>query len=504
MKKYLSLTLALVLIALSLVSLASCGDTDAPVAESDTAAAAQTTAAPETEPAETVDMNKVAELPELNYKDEVITVISSGKDWWVDEVSVEQSNGEVINDAVWNRNLRVEQRLGVKINNVIIPFSGYGDIDSKVAKDFSAGDNNYDISFMNSYRAVMDITKGYFFDLIQVEYLNLEKDYWLQSLNNSISFHGRQYVATGDISMSTYRMAFVTMFNKALFDDKKVPYLYEAVESGKWTIEYQLSLISQFYADNDGSQTQTDADTYGLIASAKIMADPYWEAFGLSIMTKDDNGDYKYSIDHERFSNGMDQLIKLFGDNATHKYPHESSDNELQTMSKSFADGRGAMTTTILFECEREWTRNMNDPYGIVPMPKLNEEQQDYGTHLFDQYTVVSVLSTVPEDRRSMMGAFLEAMAYQSSVDTVPAYYEISLKMKYQSDPQSWEMLDRVMDCATVDAGNLYYSVINSPHAQMGAIADTGRNSSLSILKGMQKACGLLIDKLNVNLSAMD
>ncbi len=498
MKKTLCATLAILMLLFSFIS---CSDTKTPTeGTSAVTTAAAVTEEASTVPETTIDPKTVPDLAPVNYNGEQINIMTVDRDWYADEVFAENPNGSVINDAVYTRNINVEETLGVKLNNVVVSYGGSNSaaVDA-IEKDYNGGDNRYDIAFINAYKACETTTKGWYRDLMDIETINLEKTYWFDGLNEAISYKGSQYLASGAISLSSMRMAFATVFNKKLFDDKNIAYPYDAVRNKEWTLDYELKLIQDLHTDK-GSEAE---NVYGWLSSEKILSDAYWEALEIPILGRDADGGYEYVIPTERMSDGVDKLLAMFANEGTKTYPHETADGEFMTISKDFADGKGAIMTPILVECEREWMRNMTDKYGIVPVPKLNNEQAEYHTHLFDQYTVVSVLAVVPEAKTEMMGAVLEIMAYESSKHTVPAYFEITMKGKYSSDADSWEMLDMVMNNVVVDAGNVYYSKVGAPHAVLGEIVAGKRNTVAQYVISLKKSVNMSCKVLNKNLDTL-
>ena len=499
MKRIISILLCTVVIFGAFVSCAE-GTAD----ETEPAAVSSVDVSTEEDPVETENPDYKDDLPELNYNDAEIKIVSSDREWYKNEVWVEGITGETVNDAVYARNAAVEERLGVKFNNIQIAYNNdNGSLVTAIEKAYNSGDKLYDIGFANSYRVCMATTKGLFVDLNTVENIDLSKKYWMQNYNETISFHGAQFSATGSISLSTMRFAFATFINKNMFDSHGVEYPYQTVLDGKWTLDYFLTLLPVFYEDTDGSQTATDGDVYSWIANDYIGVDPFWVGCEIPILTKNADGDYEYSVDTAKLSDVVDKLLALYKSEGTRNFAHTSSDAEQAEMSKAFAEGKGAMGSFRLIEAESDAMRSMTDKYGIVPMPKYNEEQQEYHTHVHDQYTVATVMATTDEADRPMLGAVLEAMACQSYKTTVPAYYEITLKYKYSSDPESWDMLDIVINNVDCDAGNLYYSSIGAPHDGLRSIMQSRNNTVASIYKTYSKAVPKQVKTLNENLHSL-
>jgi ABC-type glycerol-3-phosphate transport system substrate-binding protein len=440
----------------------------------------------------------------LDFEGRVINVVSSDRSWWIDEVTVPEFNGEVVNDAVYNRNLAVETRLNLKINNIKIPYanSNSSTVDAvKIA--VQSGTRDYDIAFVNAYQSLYNSLNGIYHNLYDIEYLDLGKPYWSQGVNQAIEFRGAQYAATGSIALSTMRFAFVTIFNKDIFDQNSLTYLYEPVRQNKWTLDYQYSLVRDFYSDLNGNNREDIGDLYGFITNEYICSDPYWAACEVHILGRDADGAYKYVLDIGKLSDVVDNLLTLYNATGTLVIVHKAADAEQDDMRKMFAEGHGAMVTLRLMEVEHSDMRNMESPYGIVPIPKYNEEQENYHTLMHDQFTVVSVTATVLEEDYGVMGAFLEAMASESHRRVIPAYYESALKYKYSHDPESWEMLDIVIENITTDAGIIYTSALSNIHHNLRTIMGEGINTVASRFKTILKVMERVIGNLNSSLEKL-
>ena len=193
---------------------------------------------------ETTDPSVLDGVPaDLKFNDEDVVILSrSMQGWTQDEIAVPELNSDPVNDAMFNRNVTVSDRLGVNIVSKPIEDPDQFKPITEIERVVKAGSEDYDLVAAACYVALGSTVKGTFRDLSDLEYLDLEQEYWMQDYNNVISYGERQYSATGMIALSTYRFAFVTMFNKDMFEDKSLPLLYEAVNNDEWTLDYQYSI----------------------------------------------------------------------------------------------------------------------------------------------------------------------------------------------------------------------------------------------------------------------
>lgn len=91
------------------------------------------------------------------------------------------------------------------------------------------------------------------------------------------------------------------------------------------------------------------------------------------------------------------------------------------------------------------------DTYGILPLPKWDEEQEEYRTHIYDQYSTFNIPKTVNPDRYEFIGIMMEALCAESFKKVYPAYYDVALKNKYASDANAAAMIDLIRNGAGMD-----------------------------------------------------
>ena len=443
---------------------------------------------------------------DLKFGGEDVTVLNrSMLGWTADEIAVEEQNSDPVNDAVFNRNITIADRIGVNIVSCPIEDPDQHKPIEEIKRAVKAGSDEYDLLATSAYAVTATISEGTFYDLTNLTYLNLEQSYWMQGYNESMSFLGKQYTATGDIALSTYRFTFVTMFNKEEFDNSSVPYLYEAVSNNEWTLDYQASLAKNFYRDTNGTGKKDEGDFFGFITCPGICTDPYWASCDLSVVEKDSDGYYEYVVDIGRLSDVMDKILYLYYDcGGTNLYFPETDNVEQDKIRNLFAKGECAMTTLRLVAVEQGDVRNMEQQYGIVPVPKYSSAQEGYRSQMHDQFTVFAIPSSAAKDRLEMLGATLEVMASESARTVKPAYYEIAVKRKYMSDPIAWEMLDLVFSNVKVDPGLIYTNSLEKPLQTLREISQSKQNTVSSSFEKMRSKAEKSLTKLNSKLEKLE
>jgi len=206
MKKSISLFLAL-LIALS-GTLAGCSEG---TESSDTQPGSEGAAA-ETEITAEEGVLTKDDLPEdLDFNGETITIhIRNGDNGnpqgnCVMEMTVEELTGDLLNDAIFNRNLAVNERLNVVINPYVsYDWTGYGNSLAEIRASVNANEDTYDIiAGWGSGNITSLALEGCFLPLDGVPYIDPEKPWWNQALINTTPLGGQTFFITGEANMLT-------------------------------------------------------------------------------------------------------------------------------------------------------------------------------------------------------------------------------------------------------------------------------------------------------------
>lgn len=396
------------------------------------------------------------DLPDdLNFDGATVNILSMSNSLWENEITVEDLASEVINDSIYNRERYVEDRLGVEIVNTKLSMS---DVDKEFKKVMNAQEDAYQAVVYTAHISE-SIVDGFFYDLNEVEYLNLEKPWWSSKFNEEASIKGKLYLTTGSMLLTLNRFLFATFYNKAIAEDyaDKIPELndlYSIVESGDWTYDKFYEFSSGIYNDVNGNSERDEEDLYGLGFVAGISIDTMWSSFDVDILSKNDDGFFELNVNTDKLYNSIEKMLKLIHESTGTYKPTSTDDKELNNLASKFSDNTLLFMVNKLYVIEEDTMRNMQSEYGVLPFPKYDDAQKEYYSYSHDQYSTVCIPST--NENPEITGATLEAMASFSYRDTEPAYLNMAIKGKYMSDPQSRKMIDLVVDGFKVDAAWIY------------------------------------------------
>lgn len=499
MKKLLCLLMA----ALMLLSLAACGE---PPVDPGTESKGDTTSVEQ----ETEDPNYVCDLPsDMDYKNAAIGILFADVNNKADELVSEVYGQGVVPDAVYERNLAVKEWLKVEFE--FYPESDATLVVTSQTKDIQSGLGDYDIIANGTYLSVQPAMEGKYLNLSTLENIDTSKHYWTQGYNDMVTFtdENMQFLASGPIAISMFRFMYLTLYNKTLFNDNQIPDLYETVKAGKWTLDYQHSIVRDHYVDKDGDNKSSKGDFFGFVTGDTISVDPYMVASDLHMIVKDaETGDLMFNAEAlGSLSDLCDKVQLLYNDASTYVYKGASNDDlPYNYIIEHFTDGNAMMVTTQFLKMETNFEALAALTYGIAPMPKFSESQSSYYSYVQDQVTCFGISAVVgSEERQEMLAAMLEAMAYHSYRLVRPAYYETALSERYMQDPQSKEVLDTIFDTLCFDfsssCSNIFTSCVIRDNLR--PILSGKKNTVSSSTRSWQKSISRSLETYNKKLGQL-
>ena len=402
------------------------------------------------------DENKAPEysldLPEgLNYGGYEFKVLTRGDEMHLyplhsRDIIAEEETGDPINDAVYKRNTIVEDLLNIKVKMIALDEGDETRPNQAVKKAVAAGDDIYDLLMTHEIYSAPTAQSGHCLNMANVPYIDFEKPWWCRSATDDLSFGNKIFLALSDFSISSNDHAYIVLFNKNLHQEYALENLYDLVKGNKWTFDKMYSLIKGVNKDLDGDGKMTEADLYGLILGGGQLN--FFYAGGNTVMKKDENNIPYYDILTERSIATFDKAFDIC--NGDHAFSFGNwNDVKVPPM---FAGGHGLLMTTQIGIVPQ--LRDMDVDFGILPYPKLDENQERYLEYVDGHAQLMAIPITVQDTEK--VGAIVEALSFYSYKYLVPAYYDINLKTKFSRDAESSEMLDIVMDGRVFDFGYVY------------------------------------------------
>ncbi|MCL2517477.1 MAG: hypothetical protein FWF15_02825 [Oscillospiraceae bacterium] len=356
------------------------------------------------------------------------------------EIGSEELNAEIVNDSVFNRNLKLEDKYNIRIESL----EGGWDI---IKRTVMADDKAIDAATPGVVTAFSSGIDGNLAKIQDLPYINYEKPWWRTNSITDLSINNINYFISGDMNILSYESTGVIFFDKTLINNYKLDDPYDLVLDFKWTFNKMIEMGTQVSADVNGDGVYGEEDLYGVaMNSYGSLTFTYGADVKFAPKNKDD---IPYLDINERFITIFQNLIEACKNNVSVMYTEKFTVNNgrVRVPQTAFEDGRllfynEMLNRTGLF-------RSIDTDFGILPMPKYEEYQENYNVFVHQSNsTNICVLITSDYDQ---MGRVLEDMAYYSYLYVRPSYIDISLKTKYTRDERSVEMIDIIIDNTRYD-----------------------------------------------------
>ena len=507
MAKLKRITAVLIALLMLVPTLASCSDntpaeTKETTSQQETSQTAESTDASADE-SETEDERIKPNIPEsADFGGDDITFLHWYNPAWTEtvrqsrDIYAEGITGEAINDAVYNRNVKIEDAYKVKI---ALQLEQSTDIASMVGQQVTAGDSTYDVVYQILSAAPALIQKSYFHNLFNVPNIDLEKPWWDQNSISSLSTMGILPLVSTSINVNDKDATAALAFNKTIAENNQLEDLYTLVREGKWTYDKLTEMAEATYNDSNGDGTMTPDDVYGFLGGRDVI-DSLYHGSGSQFITKNENDEFVFTFGTERDVDVISKGIDIV--NSSWYFNHHAWKDQSDILYRQiFETGHG-----LFFWMRLDDVTNMragDADFGIIPIPKYEEAQDKYYS-LVSQHTtgLMSIPITCAGDNLSMVGMVLEALAAESHYTLIPEYIETSLKTKNSRDAESADMLDIILGNRVFDPMNVY-SFANFGDAIMDA-ADANNKDMASLIKSKEKLVNKSIEKVLKAVSAVE
>jgi hypothetical protein len=382
-------------------------------------------------------------------------------------------SGDLINDAIYLRNRAVEEKFNITITQNALP-----DIQTSAKNTILAGDKIGDsiitrIDYINNWAI-----EGLLYNLYDVPYLDMDKPYWDQNLRNELSFKGKLYFNTGDITVMDDMRTACLIFNKGLWEDHSLPNPYDMVKNMTWTFDSYYTTCLDVTNDLDGDGAYTENDLWGIM-SEKSGGNFFFFASGEHMVKNNADGVPEIALGGSNIPSIVEGVMKVNVDPKIMIY-----DKVLQPAAEAYLvatqlfQENKVLIRTAVFEPVPRDLRAMETDFGVLPMPLYNESQSRYSNVVLADGHALCIPVSIAEQDLERTGIITEYLAY-ASVDTLTEeFHNVSVTTKFLRDTDSLEMIKLIFDTKLFDFG--FYYQIGDYQNIFRNMVDTGSNDFIS------------------------
>lgn len=497
MKRIITLMLALLTV---LAMLVACGNdkTDQP----DQPDAPTTPTTPDT-PNEDGASNRIPlELPDLHYGGNAnihilqyttggVTDPGTGQVPW-EEGDVEEYSDDMMQSAIFARNAWVEEQLGVVITAEYVTVENNA-FQNRMYQDFTTTANEIQLATLRARTILPVVEAGLYYDMNEFagDILHTDQPWWPEDAVASYTLGDSLFVCATEMLLRDKGATKAIFFNTKLANDYGLTMLYDYVDMGDWTVELLIDActVVSTSLDGDGLINSVE-DIWGLTSQRK----PYMFFIG---------GGYKFAHVNEdgyiAYDFGTKETIlavqKIYEDVIYAEWNHTGDvalegmpANGLFSVDKALFSGTQVKAGLVSYGY-------METEYGILPVPKLEDNQDDYYSWVSchgDSTVGIAAGALDPE----MCAMALEMLSYEGYYSVTPLLYENLLLYRMAKSEESKRSMEIIFDTRTYDPGQYWDSEFNL-HGDLFHLSKSFNSNIAGIWASWEKTTMEQIGKIN-------
>ena len=311
--------------------------------------------------------------PDIDGNGADFTFLSPSTTWgYYTDVVRDEISGEVLDDAIYNRNRFIEQQFNIELKAVE---RDIGEINGALRRVITSGDDIYEAAFIPAFfggNVGALINANMLCNLYDIATMDFEREWYNQTmLKEAAMGKGRQvYYAGCDINVMTVQSIVFIYFNQDMMSNLGIELPYNAVREGKWTYDMFYEYMARGANLNGAESFKWDPSgpaNYGFVAHDNCAVALFEGSCERFINTDSDNMP-QLAIEGERFLNVLLKLEDMLV-NSPDGYFMFANDNPATGFhfEPIFRNGRALMITGELKAADV--FRDMETTFGIAPIP---------------------------------------------------------------------------------------------------------------------------------------
>lgn len=390
----------------------------------------------------------------------------------VDVMKEDLVAGDIVSEAVYDRNLRAEELLNIEIS--VIPYDAehWEDVPAEIMKSVMAGDDAYDAVDCSVIALFRASSESNLLSLDEIGTLDTSAPWWDQSIFEAFDFgNGKVYMMNGGINFHDDYGLSCLVANVDLMERNEMALPYDAVRAGQWDYEMFYGYMKGFERDLNGDGTWDADDQYGGVFDVDLST-YLCSAFDTPPIQKDSQGRPEFRLD-EKFYDSFSKVVDVLCNDPAVVIKERQFGYEIG--GAIFGKGNTLFVSAMVFEIQD--MRDVPFTYTVLPMPKYDENQESYKNIAVHYYTFAySVPITNSDTDRT--GYILDAMGYFGDKIIRPAAIEKQCKIKGAPDQDTVDMMNIIFDSKAYDLA--YITAWGDWYRGMWDFVSSGKNNLAS------------------------
>ena len=316
-----------------------------------------------------------------------------------------ENSGTPFYDA-WQQALdEVEGLYNCKITTNYV---GPGELFTALQPEVAAGGKYADLVVTTQWAYGYLMGADLMLDLNELD-INWDLPYWNQNIRQISTIQGKTYAGNSSFIFDTAN-TYMLYYNETIWKELQLPDPTELIKSGKWTQDLFADYCRRALLDQDGSGVVDSLDDrWGITTPDGDFARAMFMGMGGHyFLTDATTGKVKLACNNDRAFSIVEKMHNMIQKD---KSLCKLVGSDWPVVVKQFTDGKAL----FLGNCPGvNELKDMEDDWGVLPMPKLDEAQEGYASCVDHNSSVFGVTSTNVTKRET--GIILNALGLHCQI----------------------------------------------------------------------------------------
>ena len=384
-----------------------------------------------------------------------------GTDWipW-EEGAVEMDDGDLISKAILERNALAEEQFFVDITAEYVGVNaGYV---NRVLQDFNAGSDEFQLLTIRSLDAWQLVSDGLLLDMnvyADEGILHTDQPWWVPDAVESYTLGPTLYVCATEMLLRDKGATTALYFNPTIAENYDLDDFYALVDEQAWTYDVMIEAAETVAHSEDGNDLMDSVEDLWGVYGSDDDTHMLFNAFGFSYAHIDEDGYIVYNLGEDIYAGeDINALISIHEDYHYAEWNTNRIDNKLvgnDDIDDLFTIDKALFKSASLVKTAVTKLRNMNTDYGILPMPKYEEEQENYSSLVWVHHDcVLGIPAGTGDPIKSAV--VLESLSWEGYYSVTPVLYDTILYGRAAKTAEAKACLQLIFSTRSYDPGQYW------------------------------------------------
>ncbi|NLZ35929.1 MAG: hypothetical protein GX897_00410 [Clostridiales bacterium] len=354
----------------------------------------------------------------------------------------EEMTGDALDDAIYERNRRVEDKFNIKMSCVNDSAA------SKLKNSVISGSNDYDFVYVLCEEVMDLVAGGYLMPINDLGCIDMTKPYWDIGAQETLKITGKMYHGYLDIGFDHYESMATLFFSGELIRDFNLDDPFQLYKDKDWTMDKMFSMMTAVAADlnGDGKFTVKD-DRLGFVGREFEYLPMLYSSNEplVDIINENDEYSMRFNIDSERLISIGTLIDKMLNDKTISALARDDATRSM------FKEGRALFYSRLMGDFRN--LRDQEDDYGVISYPTFDYAKDRQYVYVQNPFAVIVPISTEDIDRT---GIIIESLAADTYDHVLDIYFEKAVIGKGTRDENSADMMRDMITRRAYDISYAY------------------------------------------------